>query len=150
MSEPQDSDPLTDSKSTPPTNVRWLVLALACGTSFFLYLHRYTWNFIAPELQNTYHWTPSEIQNAYTCFNWTYGFGQIPSGVLINRLGPRGFLAAIVALWSLVIPLQAGGSRLLVPLSRLGLGATQAGCYPGLAQVTARWFPLRYRTIVQS
>ncbi len=150
MSEPQDSDPLTDSVSTPPTNVRWLVLALACGTSFFLYLHRYTWNFIAPELQNTYHWTPNEIQNAYVCFSWTYGFGQIPCGVLIDRLGPRRFLAAIVALWSLVIPLQASGSRLLVPLARLGLGATQAGCYPGLAQVTARWFPLRYRTIVQS
>jgi hypothetical protein len=33
-----------------PTNVRGLVFALACGTSWFLYLHRYTWNFIRPEL----------------------------------------------------------------------------------------------------
>ena len=29
-----------------PTNVRRLVFALACATSFVLYLHRYVWGFI--------------------------------------------------------------------------------------------------------
>lgn len=139
-----------DESSAPrPTRVRWLVFGLACATSFCLYLHRYTWNFVAPELQAQHGWSAGEVQQAYTLFNITYGLGQIPSGMLIDRHGPRLFLTLIIALWSLIIPLQAAGTWLAVAAARLGLGATQAGCYPALAQVTARWFPLAYRTRIQ-
>ncbi|MFM8582346.1 MAG: MFS transporter, partial [Planctomycetaceae bacterium] len=141
-----DQDPPYE---TPPTGVRWLVFGLACATSFCLYLHRYTWNFVAPELQARHGWSEGDVQQAYTLFNITYGLGQIPSGVLIDRHGPRLFLTLIIALWSLIIPLQAAGTWLAVAVARLGLGATQAGCYPALAQVTARWFPLAYRTRIQ-
>ncbi|HBH50618.1 MAG TPA: hypothetical protein DDY91_01865 [Planctomycetaceae bacterium] len=133
-----------------PSRVRWLVLALACGTSFCLYLHRFTWTFIAPELQQQHGWTELETQAAYICFSWTYGLGQIPSGMLIDRYGPRLFLSVIIAAWSLVIPWQASAWGPVVGGARLAIGATQAGCYPGLALVTARWFPVRYRTIIQA
>ena len=122
-----------DESSAPrPTRVRWLVFGLACATSFCLYLHRYTWNFVAPELQAQHGWSAGEVQQAYTLFNITYGLGQIPSGMLIDRHGPRLFLTLIIALWSLIIPLQAAGTWLAVAAARLGLGATQAGCYPAL------------------
>lgn len=149
MSRQPLNSPATELGVSPPTKVRWLVMVLACATSFCLYLHRYTWNFVAPELQAQHHWSPTDVQSAYTLFNITYGLGQIPSGVLIDRFGPRLFLSLIIALWSLVIPWQAAGTWVAVALARLGLGATQAGCYPALAQVTARWFPATYRTRIQ-
>ena len=37
-----------------PTGRRWAIFVLACSTSFFLYLHRYTWNFIGPQLKDEY------------------------------------------------------------------------------------------------
>ncbi|GAC1450975.1 MAG: hypothetical protein NVSMB9_35790 [Isosphaeraceae bacterium] len=38
-----------------PSTIRWGVFALACGTSFLLYLHRYTWNIVGPRLQADFH-----------------------------------------------------------------------------------------------
>jgi len=115
------------SSAQRPTNVRWLIFALACGTSWFLYLHRYTWNFIRPE-----------------------AVGQIPSGVLCDYFGVHIFLVLIIVLWSLVLP-SFGVGRSLYGLGgmRLAFGAAQAGGYPSLAKVTKTWFPRRSRTIVQ-
>lgn len=133
-----------------PTNVRWLIFVLACGTSWFMYLHRYTWNFVGPLLKEQYGWTDAEMQWAYSLFNWTYGFGQIPSGVLCDFVGPHLFLGIIIITWSLVLSLYGvrmnfaalGGLRFL-------FGFAQAGGYPILAKVTQTWFPPAYRTQVQ-
>ena len=35
----------SELRNERPTNIRWLIFALACGTSFVLYLHSYTWNY---------------------------------------------------------------------------------------------------------
>lgn len=135
--------------SGQPSRVRWLVLALACGTSALLYLHRYTWNFIAPKLREEYGWSLDEVQFIYTFFNWTYGLGQIPSGLVLDRVGPRLFLGAAILLWTLAVPLQALRSQAGILVARLTLGAAQSGAYPGLASVTEAWFPLAYRTRIQ-
>ena len=55
-----------------PTNVRWTVLALACFTSWFLYLHRYTWNFIGPALETEYGFNKAETGSLAAFFNITY------------------------------------------------------------------------------
>lgn len=134
-----------------PTNVRWLIFALACGTSWFMYLHRYTWNIVGPELKKQYGWSDTEMQFAYSLFNWTYGFCQIPSGTLCDFVGPHLFLGIIITVWSLIIPLY--GIRMGLPAIgglRLMFGFAQAGGYPILAKVTQAWFPFSYRTQVQA
>jgi sugar phosphate permease len=133
-----------------PTRVRWLIFALACGTSWFLYLHRYTWNFIRPELEKEFGFNNTQLEGIFTAFNFSYAVGQIPSGVLCDYFGPHVFLAVIVILWSLALPTFGltgnvyglGGLRVL-------FGAAQAGGYPSLANVTKSWFPRTSRTIVQ-
>ena len=47
-----------------PTSVRWLILALSCGASFLLYLHRYTFNILGPKLQEK----PYGLDNFQTQF----------------------------------------------------------------------------------
>ena len=133
-----------------PTGIRWRMFALACGTSFFLYLHRYTWNLVAPELQREHEFSNTATQSLFSLFYWTYAAGQIPSGVIIDRLGPHRFLAASILLWSLATPLVGLTGKLwLLGSIRMLFGAAQAGCYPGLTKVTRAWFPLRSRTMVQ-
>ena len=39
--------------SPRPTRVRGIIFALACGMSFVLYLHRYSWGFIKPFVNMT-------------------------------------------------------------------------------------------------
>ena len=42
------------STSQRPTNVRWVVLALACLTSGMLYVHRYSWGVIKKEIKQEF------------------------------------------------------------------------------------------------
>lgn len=133
-----------------PTRVRWLIFILACGTSWFLYLHRYTWNFIRPELEREYGLNNTQLEGLFTLFHVSYAAGQIPSGIVCDLLGAHLFLASIIALWSLVLPtFGMTGSVYGLGGMRLLFGAAQAGGYPGLSQVTRAWFPRRSRTIVQ-
>ena len=133
-----------------PTGVRWLVFALACGSSWFLYLHRYTWNFIRPELEREFEFSNTQLEGIFAVFNISYAAGQIPSGILCDVFGPHVFLALAIVLWSLVLP-SVGVASGLYGLGglRVLFGAAQAGGYPALSKVTRTWFPRSSRTIVQ-
>ncbi len=134
----------------PTTNVRWMVFALAAGASFLLYLHRYSWNLVGPELTKQFSLTNLQAGMVFSLFYYSYATLQIPSGIAIDRFGPHKFLAFISAAWSLALVAIAQSSSFIVLVCmRLLFGATQAGCYPALTQVTRQWFPFRQRTLVQ-
>lgn len=133
-----------------PTNVRWLVFALACGTSLLLYLHRYTWNIVGPKLQTDFHLDNTASGLLFSLFYYTYAGGQIPSGVVIDRFGPHRFLAVSILAWSLALVAMGQTSALwLLAACRLVFGLAQAGCYPALTKVTRSWFPPARRTVLQ-
>ncbi len=145
---------MSEEQSLPgtqrPTMRRWVVFGLAAATSFILYLHRYTWNFIRPELMTEYQFSQEEMGVLDTAFYATYSFGQIPGGIVCDFFGPHLFVGIIMAIWSLTMPcLGLAGSMNGLIGARLGFGAAQAGCYPALAKVTREWFPVRQRTTIQ-
>ena len=141
---------LEDSTPDRPTAVRFRVYALACGASFLLYLHRYTWNFVGPKLMDEYHLSTEQAAFLLSLFYYTYATGQIPSGVLIDRYRPRKFLVAMMVAWSAAMAVVGQTANLaLLGLSRLLFGAAQAGCYPALTKVTRNWAPASRRTMIQ-
>lgn len=133
-----------------PTGVRWQVFALACGTSFLLYLHRYSWNVVGPNLQSEFSFSHTQVAFLFSLFYYTYAAGQIPSGIVIDRFGPHRFLSFLILAWSIAVTAIAQTTNLvLLGLCRLVFGAAQAGCYPSLTQVTRQWFPVSRRTVLQ-
>lgn len=142
---------MVDQQLRPaPTRIRWQVLALACGASFLLYVHRYSWNIVGPELQADFQLTNTQSQFLFSLFYYTYSAGQIPSGVVIDRFGPHKFLSVVIATWSIsLIALAQTSQMFLLGFWRLAFGATQAGCYPALSKISSQWFPLRQRTTLQ-
>ena len=147
-----------------PTGVRWTIFVLSCGASFLLYLHRYTWNIISPKLQEApYSLAHTQTEFLFSLFYYTYAALQIPSGVFIDRAGPRWFLTYSIVCWSAALALlaavflrttPAGESTLwliLFPaaISRLLFGAAQAGCYPALTKASKVWFAPQGRTALQ-
>ena len=157
MHEPKPAD--------QPTGVRWIILTLSCGASFLLYLHRYTWNIISAKLQEVpYSLNHSQTELLFSLFYYTYAFLQIPSGVIIDRFGPRRFLTISILLWSLALALLGGIFLIATPgmtsnglvwvlvlagISRFLFGAAQAGCYPALTRVSRVWFAPQGRTALQ-
>lgn len=145
-----NAEPSIQTPDERPTNVRWMMFALSCLTSWFLYLHRYTWNLIVPELKAEYEFTNTQIGALGSFFNISYGSLQIPSGILSDLIGPHFCLGLIIVLWSLVLPSYGlFGSFKGLAASRFVFGAAQAGTYSNLAKVTHAWFPPASRTSVQ-
>jgi MFS family permease len=147
MGEKQPAGPFT----VRPTHVRWLIFALACATSWLLYLHRYSWGVIRPSFKADHPGLDDERMGWLDgIFNLTYAIGQVPGGLAGDVFGARSVLAIIIFLWSLTV---AGLAWVRGPWAALGLraafGLSQAGAYPVLNKATRSWFPLAVRTTVQ-
>lgn len=126
------------------------IFVLAACTSFLLYLHRYTWNLVRPELELEYRLSNTQLEAIGSAFFFPYALGQVPCGVLCDLFGPHLFLVAVIFAWSLLLPLHGmTGSFAALLAIRGGFGLAQAGCYPALSQVTRHWFSPRRRTQVQ-
>jgi ACS family glucarate transporter-like MFS transporter len=133
-----------------PTNVRALVLALACGTSFLLYLQRYTWGFIKKDVQDEFGWDPVQLGWLDSLFAVSYGAGQVPAGVLCDWFGAHALLGSTILLWSLALAgVAVAGGFPEMAAARATFGAAQAAAYPVLNKVSRNWFPIGMRTTAQ-
>jgi sugar phosphate permease len=147
--EPEDHHPATSDLT--PSSVRWQVFAFACGASFLLYLHRYSWNIVGPELQSDFGLTNTQAGFLFSLFYYTYALVQVPAGMLSDRIGPHAVVSVSIVAWSLAIAGIGWTSNLvLLAACRLLFGAAQAGCYPGLSRLSRLWFPVSRRTILQA
>jgi MFS transporter, ACS family, glucarate transporter len=133
-----------------PTNVRWIVFGLACGTSWVLYLHRYTFALIKPHLNERFGWDETQLGLLDSAFNLAYTLFQVPCGALADILGVRYFLAGMILLWSVALALHALAPNLAAMRAvRALFGIGQAGAYAVLSRITRFWFPASVRTSVQ-
>jgi len=138
------------SRPTRPTNVRWTVFALCGTTSWLLYLHRYSFALIKPELVREWGVGATELGLLDSAFSTSYMIFQFPTGVLADLTGARLVLTVLVLIWSVAIALHAwapGMFGLWWARSLLGLG--QSGVFATLSRMTRVWFPTSVRATVQ-
>jgi len=79
----------------------------------------------------------------------SYSIFEIPSNLILYRVGARRWIARIMITWGLVAAANAfivGPSSFYVV--RLLLGAAEAGFFPGVTFFLAAWFPQHYRARV--
>ncbi|MFT3731704.1 MAG: MFS transporter [Hyphomicrobium sp.] len=81
-------------------------------------------------------------------FAWSYGFAQIPAGVLVDRFGVRRSLGFAMIVWSFA-QLAAGvvTSFRQFLVARVALGLGESPMYIGGTRVCADWYPLRKRAL---
>jgi MFS transporter, ACS family, glucarate transporter len=84
-------------------------------------------------------------------FSLAYGAFEIPTGMLVDRYGPKVTLFRIVIWWSIFTVLTgfAQGFYFLL-IVRFLFGAGEAGAFPTTAVAIARWFPTVERGRIQS
>jgi sugar phosphate permease len=96
-----------------------------------------------------------------SAFSLAYGGFEIPTGIMVDKIGPRRTLFRIVVWWSAFTILTglatnfhigsimiSGFAYLLVV--RFLFGAGEAGAFPTVSVAIARWFPLQDRGGIQS
>src|SRR5215471_9074581 len=113
------------------------------------YLDRTSVGFAALTMNRDIGLTPYEFGWGAGLLFASYSIFEIPSNLILYRLGARRWIARIMITWGLV----AAANALVVGLAsfcivRLLLGAAEAGFFPGITFFLASWFPSHYRVRV--
>ncbi len=150
-------DPLS-----PPTRVRYGVLAFACVLSMVTYLDRVSIGIVAGNIESEFGLTNSQMGVLFGAFVLAYSLFEVPSGWLGDVFGPKRTLIRIVLWWSfftaltgLIRPFSVdlgpfvftGFAALLVV--RFLFGAGEAGAYPNISRSFHNWFPFGERGSAQ-
>jgi ACS family glucarate transporter-like MFS transporter len=94
--------------------------------------------------------TPTQFGWVLSAFALGYALCQTPSGMLVDRFGPRRILTAVVTFWSVFTALTAVAWNLASLLVfRVLFGAGEAGAFPGCARAFYSWLPMSERGLAQ-
>ena len=113
---------------------------------FISFLDRVNLGFAALQMVSDLHLSASEFGLGGGLFFVTYFFCEVPSNLLLEKVGARRWIARIMITWGFL----AGGMALVKGshsfyAMRLLLGAAEAGFFPGVILYLSYWFPARYR-----
>ena len=128
-------------KSIQRTALAMLVVAGAVN-----YIDRATLAVANPLIREELGLSISQMGYLLSAFLWSYAFSQLPTGAMVDKLGPRRLLTMGLSLWSLAQLL--GGlvhSFNQFFAARLLLGVGEAPQFPTGARVVRDWFNPRDR-----
>jgi ACS family tartrate transporter-like MFS transporter len=110
------------------------------------YLDRINVGFAALQMNAALGFSDSVYSLGAGIFFLSYTLLEVPSNVILARVGARRWIARIMITWGLV---SAGmmfvRSATTFYLLRFALGAAEAGFFPGIIYCLTRWFPSRDR-----
>jgi sugar phosphate permease len=136
--------------SKRPTNVRWAVFALACGTSWWMYLHRYAFGAIKPNLEKEWGLDTLELGLLESAFSFSYSLFQFPLGVAADAFGAHLVLTGLMILWCLGLGMQASASSpKYFWYAQVTVGVGQSAAYAAINRIARVWYPPTIRTTLQ-
>ncbi|MCQ0034074.1 MFS transporter [Burkholderia glumae] len=130
------------------TSARYRILALLAFGTMINYLDRTVLGVAAPALTKELGIGAAVMGIMFSSFSWTYVIAQVPGGLFLDRFGSKLTYYLSMTLWSLCTLLQGfvhGVGTLLA--CRLGLGLSEAPCFPTNSRVVATWFPQKERAM---
>ena len=118
------------------------VLPFAILTYFFCYLDRINVGFAALTMNKDIGLDPAIYGMAAGAFFWGYVLFEVPSNIILEKVGARLWIARIMVTWGLV---SAATALATGPYSfmaiRFLLGLAEAGLFPGFVLYFTYWFP---------
>jgi MFS transporter, ACS family, tartrate transporter len=113
---------------------------------FVSFLDRVNLGFAALQMVRDLQFSPTVFGLGGGIFFVSYFLFEVPSNLLLEKVGARRWIARIMITWGV---LAAGMALVTGPASlyvmRFLLGAAQAGFFPGVILYITYWFPSEYR-----
>ena len=126
--------------------VAWRILPFLMICYFVSFVDRVNVGFAALQMVKGLHMSPTVFGFGGGIFFVSYFLFEVPSNLLLEKLGARLWIARIMITWGF---LAAGTAFVVGPRSfytmRLLLGAAEAGFFPGVILYITYWFPREYR-----
>jgi sugar phosphate permease len=127
----------------------WRLLPLLGAGYLISYIDRTNVGFAALTMNEALALTATQFGFAAGIFYLGYVSMEVPSSLVLRRVGARRWLARIMITWGLA---AAGTAFVVGPQSlyviRLLTGVAEAGFYPGVIFYLSTWFPPQYRARV--
>src|SRR5271163_11302 len=127
-------------------SIQRVALALLVVAGVVNYIDRATLAVANPLIREELGLSIAEMGYLLSAFLWAYAFSQLPTGAMVDRLGPRLLLTMGLSLWSLA-QLLGGLVRNFGEFfgARILLGVGEAPQFPTGARVVRDWFNPRDR-----
>ena len=126
--------------------MQWIAIVLVTAAIALNYMDRSTLAIGNLKIREEFGLNATAIGALGSAWALTYGIAQLPSGYLLDRIGPKALVGVTMIVWSLF---QAAGgiagSYVQLMLARIGLGATEAPCFPSAVRSTSDWFDVKDR-----
>jgi MFS family permease len=126
--------------------MQWIAIVLVTAAIALNYMDRSTLAIGNLKIRTEFGLNATEIGALGSAWALTYGLAQLPSGYLLDRIGPKWLVGFSMVIWSLF---QAAGgiagSYGQLMIARIGLGATEAPCFPSATRSVSDWFATKDR-----
>jgi len=127
------------------------ILPFAALTYFFCYLDRINISFAALTMNKDLGLDAAIYGMAAGCFFWGYVLFEVPSNIILEKVGARLWIARIMVTWGIVSGATAFATG---PYSfaaiRFLLGLAEAGLFPGFVLYFTYWFPGHHRARINA
>lgn len=137
-----------DLESRVVHKLRRRILPFAILLYFVSFLDRVNVGFAAFSMNKAIGLSPAEFGFGGGVFFIGYIVFQVPSNMILYRVGARQWIARVVVAWGIV---SAGSAFVVGPYSfyamRFLLGLAEAGFFPGILLYLTLWFPARHRAV---
>lgn len=118
---------------------------------FIAYIDRVNIGFAALTMNKDLGLSPAVFGFGAGIFFWGYFLFEVPSNLILDKVGARIWIARVMITWGLV---SAAMAFVWDPMSfyvlRFLLGAAEAGFFPGIILYLSFWFPARRRAAITS
>ncbi len=136
----------TVPESTALAKVRWRLIPFLFLLYVIAYLDRVNVGYAALDMNRELGFSAAVYGFGSGIFFLSYTLLEVPSNLVLARVGARLWIARIMITWGLVsMAMVFVDSPLSFYVLRFILGAAEAGFFPGLILYLTHWFPARER-----
>jgi ACS family tartrate transporter-like MFS transporter len=126
--------------------VRWRIVPFLALLYFAAFIDRVSISFAAPQMNAELGFSPEVYGLGAGLFFIGYCLFEVPSNLVLYRVGPRRWIARIMLTWSIVAAVMAfvrGPTGFYI--LRCLLGIAEAGFFPGVVYYLTLWVPAAHR-----
>jgi ACS family tartrate transporter-like MFS transporter len=135
-----------EREATVISRLMWRLMPFLFLLYIVAYLDRINVSFAILQMRDQFHLTDRVYGRAAGMFFAGYFFFQVPSNLVLHKVGVRRWISGLMIVWGLV-----SCSMIFIrgPISfytlRFLLGAAEAGFFPGMILYLKHWFPANAR-----
>ena len=137
---------VTESRDALYSRIAWRLMPILFIGYIVAYLDRVNVGFAKLQMIGDLHFSDSVYGLGAGIFFWGYFFFEVPSNLILHKVGARVWICRVLVVWGMVSALTAFVSTPFQFYAvRFLLGIAEAGFFPGMVLYLTYWFPSHRR-----